>query len=66
MLDITVEQGESRSSKKTCKGLIGHPWSPEEFLKEAKKVNHPFDDQVVVPQRIAQIIYDAGLKERIG
>ena len=62
LLDVSVEQGESGSSKDKCKGFIGYPWSPDEFLEQSKKVIHPFDDQVVVPQRIAQIIHDAAVK----
>jgi len=38
-------------------GSIGMWWSKEEFVKEALQVEHPFDSEVVVPQRIAKVIF---------
>jgi hypothetical protein len=56
LLDVK-EEVVSGSSK--MNGKIGFAWSKEAFVAEAKKVNHPFDDEIRVPQRVAQILFDA-------
>ena len=39
-------------------GQVGIQWPMEDFVTEATKVQHPFDEEVKVPQRIAQAIYN--------
>ena len=36
---------------------MGLPWSPEEFIKQAKKARHPFDDPAKVSDRHKYAIY---------
>ena len=41
---------------------IGVDWSEEDFVKEAKKLVHPFDEAVKVPQRIAEVIHNSAVE----
>ena len=41
---------------------IGLNWSKEECVEQAKKLVHPFDEAVRVPQRIAEVIFNSAVK----
>ena len=52
------------------KGSIGVYWTEDEFIHLAKQRIHPLDEDIKLPQRIAQVIYDwaslgpSNIKER--
>ena len=35
-------------------GEVGIQWDSSEFVAEATKIKHPFDEDIKLPQRIAQ------------
>ena len=40
------------------KGSIGIYWTKNEFIEVAKQRRHPLDEDIRVPQRLAQVIFD--------
>ena len=55
---IEVGSGVGSSSARPAVGkvIVGIPWSPEEFLTLARKLQHPFDWEVLLPPKIAKAI----------
>ena len=53
-LNVTEEEGSTGLSA----GEVGIQWSKSEFVKMATQKKHPFDEEIKVPQRIAQAIYN--------
>ena len=58
ILDSRPEQGGDGSRHQ---GTVGVYRTSLEFLDLAMKCTHPFDDEIKVPQRVAQVIYEWAL-----
>jgi hypothetical protein len=48
--------GRSVDDQKPVRVKVGIPWTPEEFVAQARRCRHPFDDAAVVPPALARAV----------